>query len=163
MTNLSFESGWWKAARLLMVETIPAGPLLPLEFKKSGALWRWPKTMMFKKPVEASQEVGSQAVGKIECRDHGSQKTGKSPGKQQSLLSVGQGPLPHLLLDDAFRLTKFAERLAELISNNTTFRMRTCWKRPARLRPRRGSAISNQGGCVRLLSHQFFSTLIFLE
>jgi hypothetical protein len=98
MTNLSFESGWWKAARLLMVETIPAGLSLPLEFKKiGGALWPSPQTSVFKKPVEARQEVGSHAVGKIQRRDHCAQKTEKSPGKQQSLLSVGQGPLPRLL------------------------------------------------------------------
>jgi hypothetical protein len=102
--------------------------------KKRGASWRWPKTKMFERPMEAPKEVGSDAVGKIERRDHGAQKTGKSPGKQQSLLSVGQGPLPHLLLDDGLRLTKFAKRIAELIANNTAFRMRTCGKRPARLR-----------------------------
>jgi len=57
-----------------------------------GALSPPPKMTVFERPVEASQEVGSQAVGKIERRDHGAQKTGKTPGKKKSLLGVGNGP-----------------------------------------------------------------------
>jgi hypothetical protein len=57
-----------------------------------GALSPPPKMTVFEGPVEASQEVGSQAVGKIERRDHGAQKTGKTPGKKKSLLGVGHGP-----------------------------------------------------------------------
>ena len=77
-----------------MVETIPARRLLLLEFKNIVALWPPPK--MFERPLETRQEVGAHAVGKIERRDHGAQKTGKSPGEQKSLLCAGHGPLPHL-------------------------------------------------------------------
>jgi hypothetical protein len=130
--------------------------------KNRGALWPSPKAKMLKGPVQARKEVGSQAVGKIERCDHSAQKTEKSPGKQQSLLGVGHGPLPHLLRDDGSRLTKFAEPLAELISNNTTFRMRTCRKCPARLR--RDVVRHFEPGRQRWsLSNQFFSTLNFLE
>ena len=69
--------------------------LVTLEFKKNAALWPSPK--MFERPIETRQEVGAYTVGKIERRDHGAQKTGKSRGKQKSLLSAGHGPLRHLL------------------------------------------------------------------
>jgi hypothetical protein len=66
---------------------------------------------MFEGPVETSQQVGSQAVAKIEHRDHGAQKTGKCPGEQKSLPSAGHGPLPHF---HALRLTRFCGAVRRL-------------------------------------------------